>query len=125
MVFDPTPPLTVKLFRITIIISTNFKGTILSQSTVPSFTWGTVSDVNLGFDAVLYIRFPDGDNDDVALLKRVNPIPVVSGEAEADVDPCIFIGNLRDESDVTVTVTGGCPNENNVEVKFKKSFQGF
>jgi hypothetical protein len=84
-----------------------------------------VSDVNLGLAAVLRIRFPDGDKDDVALLKRVNPIPVVSGETEADVDPCIFIGNLRDESDVTVTLTGGCPNENNFEVKFKKIISSF
>ena len=99
----------------------NIKGSVLSQSSLPSFTWGPVSDPNLGFAAVLNIRFPDGGSDDVALLKRVNPIPVRSGELEADVGPCIFIGNLRDENDVTVTVTGagGCLNDNNFKVKLK------
>jgi hypothetical protein len=104
-----------------IIFPKNFKGSVLTQSFLPSFTWGPVSDPSLGFVAVLNIRFPDGDSDDVALLKRVNPIPVRSGETEADVDSCIFIGNLRDENDVTVTVTGdrGCLIDNNFKVKLE------
>ena len=39
----------------------------------------------------------------------------------SDVDKCIFVGTLRDESDVTVTLTGGCPFDESFEVKtFKK-----
>ena len=64
-------------------------------------------------------RFSDGGDDDAALLKRVNPIPLGSSESESDLDGCIFIGNLRDESDVAVTITGGCPFENNFEVRFE------
>ncbi len=65
-------------------------------------------------------RFPDGGDDDAALLKRVNPIPLGSDELESDVDGCIFIGNLRDESDVAVTITGGCPFESNFEVNLEQ-----
>jgi hypothetical protein len=62
-------------------------------------------------------RFPDGGDDDAALLKRVNPIPLGWDEKESDLDGCIFIGNLRDESDVAVTLTGGCPFERKFEVR--------
>jgi hypothetical protein len=34
----------------------------------------------------------------------------------SDVDPCIFEGWLQNESNVYVTLTGGCPYEDSFEV---------
>jgi hypothetical protein len=54
--------------------------------------------------------------DDVAILSKVNPIPQTSLESDNDVDDCIFVGHLRDESGVRVTLTGGCPFQYSFEV---------
>ena len=79
----------------------------------PSFEWiGRQSP-----DEVpnLKITFPDGGEDDVAILEHFNPIPVGPQERSEGVDNCIFHGYLRHEKDVYVTVTG-CPNSNNLQV---------
>jgi hypothetical protein len=40
----------------------------------------------------------------------------VSSESDESVDDCIFTGFLRNESNVAVTLTGGCPFDNTFEV---------
>ena len=62
------------------------------------------------------IHFHDGKPDDVALLKRFNPIARGANEKEEDIDKCIFNGYLQHESNVYVTMTGGCPFEDSFEV---------
>jgi hypothetical protein len=64
----------------------------------------------------LKITFPDGDEDDFAVLRRFNPIPQGRTERADDIDDCIFHGYLLKEKDVYITVTG-CPQSNNFEVK--------
>ena len=63
------------------------------------------------------IHFGDGKPDDIAMLKRFNPIPKQANEPEASIDSCIFRGNLLLESEVSVVLTGGCPFEDTFEVK--------
>jgi hypothetical protein len=62
----------------------------------------------------LKVTFQDGQ-EDIAVLKRYNPIPVGPNEREENVDQCIFDGYLADEKDVYVTVTG-CPLSGNFDV---------
>ena len=62
------------------------------------------------------IAFPDGGEDDFAVLQNFNPIPVGPAERSEDVDNCIYHGNLLKEKDVYVTVTG-CPDANSFQVK--------
>ena len=50
--------------------------------------------------------------DDAALLMSSNPIPAAPGE---NVDPCIYKGQLKNESSVTVALSG-CPFSDNFEV---------
>ena len=85
---------------------------------MPSFTW--VQD-EFSPDGVplLSINFHDEQPNDVAILKSYNPIPKQALELEENVDKCIFNGHLRDESTVYVTLTGGCPFENNFEVSIR------
>ena len=64
------------------------------------------------------IHFHDGQPDDIALLKYDNPIPKGADEDEDSIDKCIFGGYLLRESDVYVTLTGGCPFEDTFEVRF-------
>jgi len=49
-------------------------------------------------------------------LKSFNPLPIQKGEKESEIDKCIFVGHLRDEPDVYVSLTGGCPFEEKFEV---------
>ena len=49
---------------------------------------------------------------DAALLRNSNPIPAGPGE---NVDPCIFRGNLKNESSVTVALSG-CPFSDTFQV---------
>ena len=81
---------------------------------MPSFDW---SEKFFPEDEVpvLRIRFPDGGDDDIALLKPFNPIPLGLNERAEDVDSCIFHGFLQKEKATYVTVTG-CPESNNFQV---------
>ena len=85
---------------------------------IPSFSWLPSAGKLDGF-VHLAIHFNDGKPDDIALLKRYNPIPMQPGEREEDVDKCIFTGNLLYEHNVVVTLTGGCPFELSFDVSFK------
>ena len=67
---------------------------------------------------LLRIQFPDQGPDDFAILEKVNPIQMSSGEMVTDVDDCIFRGSLKFEPETLVTVSGGCPGENTFEVIF-------
>ena len=80
---------------------------------LPSFTWDRHHNSYFGVP-ILIIQFPDGGDDDSALLRIFNPISAGNGET---VDSCIFNGRLQDESDVYVTLTGGCPFQDTFEVK--------
>ena len=81
---------------------------------VPSFKW--VQPSVEPFERLL-IRFPDNGTEDVALLKRTNPIPLT--DDENDVDSCIFQGHLRDEKDVFVSLNG-CPRSMTFDVSENK-----
>jgi hypothetical protein len=92
---------------------------------VPTFTW---LHRQFSPDGVplLSINFHDGKPDDVAVLKQINPIPRQPKEREENIDNCIFGGFLQMETTVYVTLTGGCPFEDNFEVKnsiFNLDFQ--
>ena len=76
----------------------------------PIFEW-----VN---SASLKIIYPNG-NEDFADLKKYNPIPVGPNERAEAVDPCIFNGFLREESNVYITLTG-CPFTNTFQVTYCK-----
>ncbi len=84
---------------------------------MPTFTW---LHRQFSPDGVplLSINFHDGKPDDVAVLKQINPIPRQPKEREENIDNCIFGGFLQMETTVYVTLTGGCPFEDNFEVKF-------
>jgi hypothetical protein len=64
----------------------------------------------------LRISYPDFGNDDFAVLKYFNPIPLTAGETVDEIEDCIFNGFLRDEANVYVTLTGGCPGSYTFEV---------
>jgi hypothetical protein len=64
----------------------------------------------------LSVNFNDGKPSDVIAFKQINPIPQQPEESEEKIDRCIFGGFLRLEPTVYVTLTGGCPFENNFEV---------
>lgn len=87
---------------------------VASQTSLPTFQWlnefAPFSTVPL-----LKISFPDGNQDDFAILKSYNPVPVGVNEREEDVDPCIFEGHLLNEPDTQITLTG-CPFTMNFEV---------
>ena len=89
----------------------NFKGLSVG-SNLPQFTL-----LRAHPQPLLKVTFPDGQ-EDVAVLKRYNPIAVGPNEREEDVDQCIFDGYLSEEKDVYVTVTG-CPSTGNFDVTFK------
>ncbi len=89
---------------------TNFAG-LSSGSNSPQFTWLRAQPQPL-----LKVTFPDGQ-EDVAVLKRFNPIPIGPNERAENVDQCIFDGYLSEEKDVYVTVTG-CPLTGNFDVLF-------
>lgn len=81
-------------------------------SSSPQFTWLRAQPQPL-----LKVTFQDGQ-EDIAVLKRYNPIPVGPNEREENVDQCIFDGYLSDEKDVYVTVTG-CPFTGNFDVQLR------
>ena len=86
------------------------------KATVPKFSW---DPVQLSSDGIplLNVDFFDGKKSDSILLTRYNPIPLEDFEKDGDVDHCIFNGYLKDDPDVYVTLTGGCPFDDNFEVK--------
>jgi hypothetical protein len=61
------------------------------------------------------IDFPDGGPDDVAVLKASIPISSSEPNAENKDPECIYHGNLRDKSDVAVSLNG-CPKSDIFEV---------
>jgi len=89
-----------------------------ADNLVPSFSWIPESGSSEGVPH-LAIHFNDGKPDDIAVLKRFNPIPRGANEREEDIDQCIFNGYLLFESDVYVTLTGGCPFEDSFEIQFR------
>ena len=83
---------------------------------VPILSWDPVQVSPDGIP-LLNIYFNDGKKNDSILLARYNPIPLEDFETQAEVDQCIFNGYLKDEPDVYVTLTGGCPFDQNFEVR--------
>ena len=81
---------------------------------LPSFEWVS-HDNHSSTIPLLKIRFPDGQDDDFAILKHFNVIPVGRNEDPLTVDTCIYDGYFANEKDVYVTLTGGCA--------FSKSFE--
>ena len=81
---------------------------------MPTFVWEAQEAE--GLVPHLRIRFQDGKADDIAVLKRFNPIPQHALEREEDIDACIFEGFLMNEADSFVTVTG-CPHSSNLQVR--------
>ena len=79
----------------------------------PTFTW--VGDLASEQVPLLKITFPEGEEEDVAILMRFNPIPLAPHERSEDLDSCIFHGYMEKEKDVYVTVTG-CPFSNTFQV---------
>ncbi len=82
---------------------------------MPSFEWMRNENSSTGVP-LLRIRFQDNGTDDFAVLNKFNPIPQSPNESVEEMDDCIFSGFLKDESNVYVTLTGGCPFENSFEV---------
>jgi len=76
-----------------------------SPTDLPSFKW--VSDGSSALP-LLKITFPDGNEDDFAVLKHFDIIPTGRNEDPATVNNCIYDGYLTNEKDVYVTLTGGC-----------------
>ena len=74
-----------------------------NEGLLPSFSW---DNDHLSDDGIphLKVHFPDGGNDDTAILRR------------ATTNGCNFNGHLRDKSKAYVAMTGGCPFSNNFEV---------
>ena len=88
-----------------ILYNANFIGNAL-----PSFKWIS----NGEFDQRIQIGFPDGGPDDVAMLKP--SIPSFSSDIVDGKDTyCIFHGQLRDDSAISVYVSG-CPGSNSFQV---------
>ncbi len=64
----------------------------------------------------LRIKFPDGGEDDIAILE---PLDVAAGKSNALFDndkSCVLNGNLLHDSSVLVTVAGPCPLDDTFEV---------
>jgi hypothetical protein len=76
-----------------------------SSADLPSFEW--VDDASSALP-LLKITFPDGNEDDFAVLKHFDIIPTGRNEDPATVDNCIYDGYLTNENNVYVTLTGGC-----------------
>jgi hypothetical protein len=76
---------------------------------IPSFSWSTSKKSPSGIP-LLNIMIPNEDPD-VALFSYSS----LSDHENSNTD-CILEGYLRDESDVFVTLTGGCPFSNSFEV---------
>jgi len=61
----------------------------------------------------LKIGFSDGGIDDFAVLE---PFGANSRQFETDPKNCIFSGYLLEDSNVSVTIAGGCPFDDSFEV---------
>ena len=82
----------------------------MGKSELPSFSWGNEpSPFGVPF---LRIAFPDQGNDDFAILKPYNPVPLAPHERSEDLDSCIYQGYLLNEKDVHVTMTGCAMSDN-------------
>jgi hypothetical protein len=68
---------------------------------------------------LLRISFPDGVEDDFAVLRPYNPIPFGRNEPASSRSKCIYDGYLTNEENVYVTVTGGCAGSKSFRVSFK------
>lgn len=100
---------------IVLIVITVALGPIKAQEKLPSFKWDVEQHKkSKGQEEFLWITFPDGGPKDVAILKRINPIPD-EDEEEQGVDDCIFSGSLKNESNVMVSLNG-CPLAKTFEV---------
>ena len=86
---------------------------------LPSFSW-QIDESPFGVP-LLRIKFQDGGDDDFALLRKFNPIPIGPTERSESVDDCIYNGFLSKEEDVHVTVTG-CAMSDNYQVIFFQFF---
>ena len=64
------------------------------------------------------IVFPDGSND-TAVLQAYNPIPPGPGERPEDIEACIFLGTLTNESSVVVSLTGACSEGKDLQSNFE------
>ena len=73
-------------------------------------------DDHSGALPLLKITFPDGKEDDFAVLKHFDIIPVGRNEDPATKDNCIYDGYLTNEKNVYVTLTGGCAYSDSFEV---------
>jgi hypothetical protein len=66
----------------------------------------------------LRVSYPKGFQD-LAILKKTNPIPLGRDEREEDVDNCIYDGFMKNEKSAYFTLTG-CANSDNFEVNLLK-----
>ena len=85
------------------------------NTNAPSFTWLQDSHSPHGVPH-LAVNFHDGKPEDVVNFQKFNPFVRQAEEKEGNIDECIFTGHLRDEPDVYVTLTGGCPFDNTFDV---------
>ena len=97
-------------------------GAVSGTPQVPTFSW-LHDQASPDGVPLLSVNFHDGKPDDVAVLKHVNPIPKPPKELEKNIDKCIFGGFLRMESNVYVTLTGGCPFEDHFEVQNYRTYR--
>ena len=81
---------------------------------LPSFEW---ADDHSGALPLLKITFPDGKEDDFAVLKHFDIIPVGRNQDPAKKDNCIYDGYLTNEKEVYVTLTGGCAYSDSFDVR--------
>jgi len=94
--------------KLSIVIAFALTGQFAScNKNPPTFTWLQDSFSPHGIPH-LEVDFHDGQDADVVNLKKFNPF-VRQAEEKGNIDGCIFTGYLRNESDVYVTLTGGCP----------------
>ena len=87
-----------------------------TQGSLPAFSWVHDSVEDKQAVPLLRITFPDGAEDDFAVLRNFNLIPVGRNERAEQVDNCIYDGHLTNEENVYVTVTGGCAGSKTFEV---------
>jgi hypothetical protein len=91
-----------------------YLGLLSASDPRPEFRW--LSERSSSGIQHLAITF--GDEEHHAVLHPYNPL---SFEVKSDVDPCIFKGNLKQEPDTEVLVTGGCAASNTFEVIFSST----
>ena len=79
---------------------------------LPAFSWdpSTISEPVIN----LAVAFNDGKTDDIAKLTR-QPVTYITMEEEEAENDCLLLGQLMDESNAAVIVSG-CPGSDNYEV---------